>query len=191
MNCMQRGEVIARAAVDLVAEHGLKGLTHRGVDARAGLPLGSASNVFRTRRALLAGVLRHILEEERREMLAVPRPSSAQELLDNAEAMVTYLLGEGLSLTRARYAIFLEALAHPDLQQDIAAATRTLTEVVADMVRPLVNDPDEAEARASLVIAAIDAVLLSRLVRPVDASPTRAAIGALLDGALRSPLHHR
>ena len=54
-----------RAAVEEVGEHGIRALTHARVDARAGLPKGSTSNWFRTRAALLAGVVEHLAQEER------------------------------------------------------------------------------------------------------------------------------
>src|SRR5262245_42599709 len=47
--------VLLDAAIEVLAERGTRGLTHRAVDARAGLPLGSTSNRFRTRNALLGG----------------------------------------------------------------------------------------------------------------------------------------
>ena len=42
----------------------MRQLTHRAVDAAAGLPIGSTSNRFRTRDSLLVAVLRRILERE-------------------------------------------------------------------------------------------------------------------------------
>ena len=52
------------AAIDVLGTRGMRQLTHRAVDAAAGLPVGSTSNRFRTREALLVGVLRRILERE-------------------------------------------------------------------------------------------------------------------------------
>ena len=51
-------------AIDVLASGGGRQLTHRAVDAAAGLPVGSTSNRFRTRDALLGGVLGRILERE-------------------------------------------------------------------------------------------------------------------------------
>ena len=45
------------AAVELVGGQGIRALTHARVDAQAGLPLGSTSNHFRTRAALVAGLV--------------------------------------------------------------------------------------------------------------------------------------
>ncbi|HEX5919668.1 MAG TPA: TetR family transcriptional regulator, partial [Nocardioides sp.] len=43
-----RRTVLLDAALELVGTQGMRGLTHRAVDAAAGLPAGSTSNYFRT-----------------------------------------------------------------------------------------------------------------------------------------------
>jgi DNA-binding transcriptional regulator YbjK len=48
-NKEDRKTVIADAAIALLAAAGAKGLTHRAVDAQAGLPAGSTSFYCRTR----------------------------------------------------------------------------------------------------------------------------------------------
>ena len=45
-------------AVDLLGEQGVRAVTHRAVDAAAGLPVGATSNLFRTREALFS-ILEH------------------------------------------------------------------------------------------------------------------------------------
>ena len=64
------------AAVELLGTEGLRSLTHGRVDERAGLPKGSTSNHFRTRAALLEGVLDWMLDTELPEVGAAtdPRP---------------------------------------------------------------------------------------------------------------------
>ncbi|GAB3971239.1 TetR family transcriptional regulator [Plantactinospora veratri] len=51
-NQRRRAE-LADAAIALLAETGVHGVTHRAVEKRAGLPPGTASNYFRSREALL------------------------------------------------------------------------------------------------------------------------------------------
>ncbi|MFC7648743.1 TetR/AcrR family transcriptional regulator [Streptosporangium lutulentum] len=60
----QRAELIAETAVTLLAERGMRGLTHRAVDEAAGLPPGSTSNLARTRSALLELTLARLTEVE-------------------------------------------------------------------------------------------------------------------------------
>ncbi|MEU7280096.1 TetR family transcriptional regulator [Streptomyces sp. NPDC045431] len=59
-----RAELIADAALALLAERGMRGLTHRAVDERAGLPQGSTSNHARTRQALLEAAVRRLADRE-------------------------------------------------------------------------------------------------------------------------------
>ena len=52
-----RRDDLLDAAIAVLGESGIHALTHRAVDAAAGLPAGSASNHFRTRDALLGAVV--------------------------------------------------------------------------------------------------------------------------------------
>lgn len=61
-----RAELITDAALALLAERGMRGLTHRAVDERAGLPQGSTSNYARTRQSLLEATVRRLAEREAR-----------------------------------------------------------------------------------------------------------------------------
>ncbi|GAA3156018.1 TetR/AcrR family transcriptional regulator [Planomonospora alba] len=60
----QRAELVAETAITLLAERGMRGLTHRAVDEAAGLPPGSTSNLARTRSALLELALARLVELE-------------------------------------------------------------------------------------------------------------------------------
>ena len=60
-----RRAAIADAALEVLEAEGGRGLTHRAVDRRAGLPEGSTSNYFQTREALLTAALSRLVELER------------------------------------------------------------------------------------------------------------------------------
>ncbi|MGO2599876.1 MAG: TetR/AcrR family transcriptional regulator [Brevibacterium aurantiacum] len=57
---ISRRDVVTDSAIAVVAEQGVRGLTHRAVDALAELPVGSTSNVYRTRDALITGIMGRI-----------------------------------------------------------------------------------------------------------------------------------
>jgi DNA-binding transcriptional regulator YbjK len=61
-----RADLVADTALALLAERGMRGLTHRAVDEAAGLPQGSTSNVARTRQALLELAVRRHADREAR-----------------------------------------------------------------------------------------------------------------------------
>ncbi|MFF4740852.1 TetR/AcrR family transcriptional regulator [Streptomyces sp. NPDC001262] len=114
-----RAELVADAAIALLAERGLRGLTHRAVDEAAGLPPGSTSNVARTRAALLeAAVRRHAQRET--ELLApdeMPDPAGGLDALTDALALALHRsLTRHRELALARYELALEANRRPELR---------------------------------------------------------------------------
>jgi AcrR family transcriptional regulator len=58
----ERFAALTDAAITLIAELGMRGLTHRAVDARAGLPAGTTSAYLRTRKALIEAVVQRIAD---------------------------------------------------------------------------------------------------------------------------------
>ena len=66
----QRRAQLADAAIDLLVESGVHGVTHRAIDRRAELPAGTASNYFRSREALLVAVTQRVTELHQADMTA-------------------------------------------------------------------------------------------------------------------------
>lgn len=64
---------LADAAIALLVESGVHGVTHRAVDRRAGLPAGTASNYFRSREALLVATARRVVELHQADMAEAGR----------------------------------------------------------------------------------------------------------------------
>lgn len=73
-----RADLITDAALALLAERGMRGLTHRAVDQRAGLPQGSTSNYARTRQSLLEATVRRLAEREARVLAPGELPAPGQ-----------------------------------------------------------------------------------------------------------------
>jgi DNA-binding transcriptional regulator YbjK len=109
------------AAVELLGAEGVRALTHARVDERAGLPPGSTSNWFRTRRALLGGIVDWIAERERADLepAAMPTISGVGELIEGLSAVVELQTGTFAVRTRARYALFLELAGDPELGEPL------------------------------------------------------------------------
>ena len=102
---------IADAAVAIVAAKGLKGLTHRAVDAQAGLAVGTTSNYFRSRAALVAAAVDHVEVRDARLLRGQGMeglPTTVPELADQLAGAVLALAGEHAELTRARFAFALD-----------------------------------------------------------------------------------
>lgn len=175
----------------VTGEGGLRALTHRAVDARAGQPPGSASYWFRTRGDLIAATLGHLAETDEADLAraAVPladgdgvpladgdRPAAAL-----AGLLLTWL-GPDRVRTLARMELFLAAARDPALQPALArwrAGFRALA-------RPLAG----SDRAALLLVAAVDGLLLDRLTRPADPYTAAAALAdarALLAADLTDP----
>jgi DNA-binding transcriptional regulator YbjK len=119
-----RRETLLDAAITVLGEGGIHALTHRAVDAAAGLPAGSTSNHFRTRDALLNAVVERFAARERAvwEDLALrmypTTPEGLAEVLVMAAKAAT---GPQRTLTLARYAILVEAGIQPSLRAQLSS----------------------------------------------------------------------
>ncbi|MEU4212925.1 TetR/AcrR family transcriptional regulator [Streptomyces sp. NPDC026206] len=140
-----RAELIADTAIALLAERGMRGLTHRAVDEAAGLPPGSTSNHARTRAALLElAVRRHAVREARvltpQEMTGL---AGGPEALADALALALHRSLTGhRDLVVARYELALEATRRPELRKIYDEEGRAFREpLVALMTAAGSTDP--------------------------------------------------
>ncbi|MFJ8649345.1 TetR/AcrR family transcriptional regulator [Streptomyces sp. NPDC093546] len=155
-----RAELIADAALALLAERGMRGLTHRAVDERAGLPQGSTSNHARTRQALLETAVRRLADREAQvigpeELGAVgtggepPAGGSGDALgplLDTlALALHRYLTRHG-DLLVARYELALEATRRPELRVFYDETGRRFREPLTALMRAAGSTDPERHA---------------------------------------------
>ena len=116
----ERRTQLADAGLAVLAESGARGLTHRAVDAAAGLPAGTASNYFKTRDALLGALGERIFERLAPDD-AVLEPLAAREpglelMTDYVHYIVERLLGRP-ELTLALLELRLEAARRPGLHE--------------------------------------------------------------------------
>lgn len=169
-----RRRLIARHALDVLAEHGARGLTHRAVDHAAGLPPGSTSYYHRTRAALLDACLDDLVRQDEEELAALAPVLRAGDA-DALAAALAHVLHRWVTTERTRqlgrYELFLESLRRPDL----AARLRTgglavragLAQVLAGLGAP------DAQQRADWLAAGIEGAVVERVVgaratEPVD-----------------------
>lgn len=151
------------AAVELLGTEGVRALSHARVDARAELPAGSTSNWFRTRRALLAGVVDWIAEHERADFApaGLPLVTGPEELIDGLCAMAELLTGPFAVRTRARYALFLELAPDSELGAPLRRQRQEF-ERWTERIVTAAGIPDPVPAARALM-ALGDGLLLHRL----------------------------
>ena len=185
------------AALDVVGDRGLRALTHRAVDAAAGVPTGSASNVFRSRADLVAALLDRLLERETAvwEQLADPGtgpPRTRAEALDGTVATlastVTALLGPARSLSLARQALFHEAAYEPDLQRRVTGARERLVHRARAWLGGLGLHVDDAGL--ALLLATLNGMLANQIAGPEPGFDPAASLRIVLE-AVAEPEEER
>ena len=100
------------AAIQVLGERGTRALTHRAVDAEAGVAAGSTANYFPTREGLLEAIVERVSATERGhfdEIAAEVCPATPAELGRAMAGWVREATGARRALTLARYAILVEA----------------------------------------------------------------------------------
>lgn len=156
------------AAVDLLGTEGVRALTHARVDDHASLSPGSTSNWFRTRRALLGGVVDWIAGSERADFdpSGLPTFTGIEDLIDGLCGMIEAQTGPFAARTRARYALFLELSHDPELAEPLRRQRhefeRWTEQIVADL-----EVTDVGPATRALM-ALLDGLLLHRLTVDPD-----------------------
>jgi AcrR family transcriptional regulator len=162
-----RREHLLDSAIRVVGERGIHGLTHRALDAAAGLPAGSSSNHFRTRDALLDAVVERFAERERanwEELAARTCPSTPVELARTLAEFARESVGPHRTLTLARYAILVEAGTHPALRAQLSASGARVNAWATNWVRIAGStDPDRD---APLIMNYWTGVVLHELANP-------------------------
>lgn len=179
-----RRDAVLAAAVQVLGTGGARALTHRAVDRAAGVPEGTTSNHFRTRRALVAGVLQFISAAEAAPIqdLGLESGMTVDELVALSAERMEFLLGPGRTLTLARHTLFLEAALHPELQPDLLTASQSWWRLGTSLFERLgVADPED---RGRWLFAYIDGLLADQLARPSSDFDAEAAVRAALDGLL-------
>jgi len=163
-----RRRELLEAAVHVVADEGLRGLTHRAVDRRAGLPEGTCSAYLRTRQALQLAVTEYVSAT-----LAADVDALAAELVectgdeDRAVALTLALFERWLDereLITAKLELSLEAPRNPAVAEAMAASRTRLVGVVGGLMSPVVME--QGAARAEALVASFDGLLVAALQKP-------------------------
>jgi AcrR family transcriptional regulator len=164
---VKRREQLLDTAIRLIGERGIHGLTHRTLDAAAGLPAGSSSNHFRTRDALLDAVVERFAARERanwEELAARMVPTTLQELARTLADFAKDATGPHRTLTLARYAILVEAGIYPSLRAQLATTGARVNAWARNWVRIAGStDPDR---HAPVIMNHVTGVILHELAIP-------------------------
>jgi AcrR family transcriptional regulator len=173
------------AAIRLAGSQGIRSMTHARVDAAAGLPKGSTSNYFRTRNALLAGVIDRIAEGERQDLAPAVAGLSmtVDDFIDVYTGVVTALTGPYADRTRARYALFLELSSDAELQAPLRAQRAAFAELARAFLAGLGAEHPDAAVQAFMAFS--DGLILHRLTVDPEAA-VRRSVAIAVHGCLEA-----
>jgi DNA-binding transcriptional regulator YbjK len=164
-NPQQRRRELCDAAIGLLAEDGARGLSHLKVDQRAAVPNGTTSFYFRTRAALLRAAAARVAELDLADLNSLPtRGDTAPSSL--ARLVMKSASEPGLSRTKARYELALQAIRDPVVAgafQENVFRFVELSRHVVQRWQPVHTPPDPAlvEDQAVATMTFIDGVLMS------------------------------
>jgi DNA-binding transcriptional regulator YbjK len=181
----RRNEILD-AAIAVLGESGIHALTHRAVDAAAGLPAGSTSNHFRTRDALLNAVVERFAARERAnwdDIAAKVCPTTPRELAEALTVFAQESAGPQRTLTNARHAILVQAAIHPPLRAQLTETGSRVRAWFTNWVR--VVGSTDPERDAPIIMNYWAGLVLHQLANPDPAFDPSAEITALVTTLIR------
>jgi DNA-binding transcriptional regulator YbjK len=166
-NLTGRRAELAAAALTVVADGGLRALTHRAVDGAAGVPVGTTSAYLRTRAALLAALAEHVastLVAGVEELTAHLGPDAdAEEVVDRTSALLREWVGQpDLVLVRAE--LLLEAIRSAELRTVFLSWRERLVSLVTGVAEA--KCVPDAAGRSEAVVSALEGILTGALLQP-------------------------
>ncbi len=186
-----RRTLIADAALQVIADKGIRGLTHLAVDTQAELPKGSTSYYCRKRVDLLRLTLRRLFTLDQIEMgvmgeqLTAAAPCSDDVVIDVIAAMVErWLSPPARSRTIARFELFL-AVAHDpelrDLNGDHMSAVVKLSLAAA-----AATDPPKSPLQVAAMLMMLDGLMMT-VIRQNLPAPELSDVARLARSILSGP----
>jgi DNA-binding transcriptional regulator YbjK len=124
----KRRREILEAALRVIGAGGPDAITHRRVAAEAGVPLGSLTYYFESRKDLVREAFRHYLAEATNALLAIEQdfPATTPERMVELLIEITRREFSEPALVRAEYELILYAARDPDLAREFTAWERGL-----------------------------------------------------------------
>jgi DNA-binding transcriptional regulator YbjK len=184
----ERRTQILDAAIDILCDDGVGGLTHRQVDSRAGVPAGTTSNYFRTRQALLEATAAHTVDLHWQRVDAL-RAGIGPITRDTLKMLMIRMLEPDEQMRRftlARFELFIESTRNEELRPLVkelqAAAVKSAALIIE--AAGLTTTPE----RMDLLSRLLNGFVFSNLTMPPEPGALDAAglvdrlLSAFLEG---------
>ena len=161
-----RRAALLDAAVEVIAEQGVAGTTHRAIAARAGMSTSTTSYFFSSLDQLIAAALHVVGERIVARVDAVTAQVVDAELAPHEaiDRFVDAVMSEPEPDTVAQFEIYLECRRRPQLQPTAHRIMASIERGAAESLRAL--GVAHADERAPMVVALLDGLALHRHARP-------------------------
>ncbi|MFE5294568.1 TetR/AcrR family transcriptional regulator [Isoptericola sp. NPDC056618] len=202
----ERRRALTDAAVALLVDAGVHGVSHRSVERAAGLPAGTAANYFRGREELLVATAERIVELHLADARAATEASVAAaplgagraahrdetaaraETLERTTDLIAASLLDAATRHRDRYLAIaelqLEARRRPALAAALAGLATQASDLTAAMHADTGLDVDPAAVPTLILLYGGALLTLVTGAVPVDAATTRRLARAMVHGSL-------
>ena len=176
-----RRAALLDAAVEVIAEDGVAGATHRAIAARAGVPLSTTSYFFASIDELVTAAMQVVAERLITQVdgIAAELGSEPVDVEAAVDRLMDLLDGVRAVDLAAQFEVYVQCARRSQLQP-VAHHMMTSFERAAEVALRAVGVPRPAEA-ARAVVALIDGFQLHRLAWPRGAADRRA-----LDAGVRA-----
>ena len=183
-----RRSALADAGITVLAREGSRGLTHRAIDAEAGVPLGTTSNYFRSRELLIAGLVERIgirLAPTTEDLAARESAPPTRELFADYVRDIVRRLTTHRDVTLALFELRLEVARRPELMPAFRDWQRAAFD--ADVTFNEAAGLPGGRREIALFHYAIEGLVFDRLTSPLDPETgtdeiVDALVAGLIDG---------
>lgn len=158
-----RREELLDAAIALFAEGGARGITHRAVASKAGLPPATTTYYFNSIDELIDEALSRHMETWQRDLEALTAtPVEADISIEDASGLISLIFAvRSTEIVSLQLSIYLAAARTPELRPKAADALTALEALASKMLHHVGLDRSEPLARS--IVAVIAGSALSRI----------------------------
>jgi DNA-binding transcriptional regulator YbjK len=167
-NAVQRRRELCDAALELLANDGARGLSHPKVDRHAGMPAGTTSAYYRTRKALLIGAAQRMSDLDAADLTRMAELTDSDDRrFSGTLGLATMVVMSGqppwLTRTKARHELVALAGRDPDLARTIGE----VAERFEDLQRALITQWQPAGTDLDPALIDDQAFAVSRFITGV------------------------
>ncbi|TDD07244.1 TetR/AcrR family transcriptional regulator [Saccharopolyspora terrae] len=132
-----RRELLADAAIEVLARDGGRGLTHRAIDREARVPEGTTKNYYPTRNALFEAIAHYLAERHVAALEAlcahIPEGVCPDDITALYAAMLSRMSGNARSQFLALFELHLEAVRNPEVRTALGEISRASVDTAVQL----------------------------------------------------------